>query len=185
MRSLAWWGGGTVVAAVATFLITRLIVGGLDPEPPPIALEQPAPDPTPQIVFDPPVLDGPPRSPGVWEWVELRGGECLAAPPTSESADVTVVSCNGDHPARYLEPFLVSEDKDAPYPGEQALATLAEDRCRAITAEDVEVGREVDDLVVNGLYLPDEMSWQVGHRVVGCLVSREGGRGLPPGGPGG
>lgn len=167
------------MAAAATFLITRLIVGGLDQEPPPIALEQPAPDPIPQIVFDPPVLDGPPRSPGVWKWVELRGGECLATAPTSESADVTVVSCDGDHRARYFDPFLVSVDVVAPYPGEQTLATLVDDHCRAITAGDVGVGREVDDLVATGLYLPDEMSWQAGHRVVGCVVYRVGGETLP------
>lgn len=167
------------MAAVATFLMTRVIVGGFDQEPPPIAFEQPAPDTPPQIVFDPPTLNGPPRSPGVWEWVELRGGECLATPPTSESADVTVVSCDGDHRARYLEPSLVSEDEATPYPGDEALATLADDHCRAITAADVGVGPEVDDLVVTGLYLPDEMSWKAGHRVVGCVVSREGGGDLP------
>jgi hypothetical protein len=167
------------VAAVATFLITRVIVGGFSEEPPPIAIEQPAPDTPPQVVFDPPTLNGPPRPPGVWEWVELRGGECLGTPPTLESADLTVVPCDGDHRARYLEPFLVSVDEDAPYPGDEALATLADDHCRALTAADVGVGPEVDDLVVTGLYLPDEMSWQAGHRVVGCVVFRAGGENLP------
>jgi hypothetical protein len=167
------------MAAVATFLITRFIVGGFDQESPPIAIEQPAPDTPPQVVFDPPILNGPPRSPGVWEWVELRGGECLATPPTSETADLIVVSCDGDYRARYLDPFLVSADEDAPYPGDEALADLANDHCRAITAEDVGVGPEVDDLVVAGLYLPDEMSWRAGHRVVGCVVFRVGGENLP------
>lgn len=175
VRSLIWWGGGALATAIAAFFITRLLVHGMEAQPPQAEEVVEVVEVTPEVVFDPPRLTGPPRLSGMWEWVDLRGGECLAQPPTGESAEVTVVSCDGPHEARYLSPVLVSPDEEAPYPGDEELERIAHDNCELVTAQSVGVGPEMTDLVVTGLYLPDERSWQAGLRVVGCVVFREGG----------
>lgn len=179
-RFLWWWIGGTAAASALAFTLTWAVVSSPTSEPPePDAIAIPVGDATPPV-FDPPDLSGPPRPSGEWGWFELRGSECLADPPSQTSSLVVVVDCDTPHRAKYLSPILYSTDETAPYPGEEALLVAASDHCREITPGDAELGEEVTDALVYGVFSADELSWQAGHRVMGCVVTREAGGTLPP-----
>ena len=100
--------------------------------------------------------------------------------PPSNALEVTVTGCDTSHRVRYLIPILLSPDPTDPYPGAAKLAGLAREHCSALTGSAMGIGEDVVDLVNRAIYTPDETLWQRGHRVVGCVVYREGG-GLLPG----
>lgn len=172
------WIGVTGVLAVLSFGMTWGVTQGKKSSED-IDQRETAPVDVILVPFDPPQLSGPPRSAGGWGWVELRGGECLETPLKPDTSQVTVVDCVESHRAVYLSPILASDNPDAPYPGEGAIAARALEHCSGITPSGVNGGPEVEDLVVAGVYPPDEESWQRGERVVACVVYREGGDFLP------
>lgn len=179
MNTRAAWIGGTALAVTLAFGITWgvLTLGS------PATAEPPTPaDSTPvvveQVAFDPPDLTGPPRSVGQWPWLELRGGECLGSVP-GQTVIVDVVSCDDPHPAKYLRPVLESADPDESYPGPVSLEASAGEHCSGLSASELGITEEVADLVVVGLYSPDEDSWKAGHRVTSCVVYRLDGGDLP------
>jgi hypothetical protein len=173
-----WWlvTGG---AGLVTFgVIWMFIAGsgsspgeGLDEESPPVVETS--------VDFDPLTLGGPPRLEGDWEWFLLQGGECLTGLPTPDTSEVTVVACGAPHFARYLTPIILSRNREDRYPGAGALGDQAREHCAALTASALGIGSEVTDLLVRGMYAPGVTAWQRGHRVVGCVVYREGGAPLP------
>jgi hypothetical protein len=173
------WIGGTVLAAVLAFAITWSVTSPAPTDGVAQETEQAASVDTVEVVFAPPVLTGPPRPPGVWDWVELRGGECLQATPPDGSVEVVVVDCAMPHGARYLSPTLASSVPSDPFPGADHLTTLATAQCQSVSARDLGIAVEVDDLISVGLFSPDEVAWRAGSRVIGCLVSRVGGENLP------
>ena len=173
------WIGGTVLAAVLAFSITWSVTSPAPTDGVAQETEQAASVDTVEVVFAPPVLTGPPRPPGAWNWVDLRGGECLETTPQDGSVDVVVVDCAMPHGARYLSPTLASSVPSDPFPGADYLSTLATARCQSLSAGDLGVGVEVDDLMSIGLFSADELAWRAGSRVIGCLVSRVGGENLP------
>lgn len=174
------WVGGTVLAAVLAFAITWSVMSPAATDGVTQETEEASSVDTVEVVFAPPVIAGPPRPPGVWEWVELRGGECLQAAPQDGSVDVVVVDCATPHGARYLSPTLASSVPSDPFPGADQLNTLATEKCQSVTAGDVGLGAEVDDAISVGLFSTEELAWRAGSRVIGCLVSRVGGQNLPP-----
>ena len=179
MLDRAAWVGGTALLAGVAFVATWLLTTAPGDIPEAAEPPQPSPTVTPEVTFSPPALNGPPRLPGVWEWSELRGGECLETPPGQVTSRLTVVSCDTPHGARYLDPMLMSDTPDDSYPGHDAVAAWAANHCEGVTAVELGVGEEVDDLVVSAMYVADERSWQAGTRVVGCVVFRESGETLP------
>jgi hypothetical protein len=178
VKSRRLWIGGTALAAVIAFGATWVLTAPAS-ENRQAAEETVGPVDTLDITFNLPSLDGPPRLPGAWSWWELRGGECLAATPQSDSSTVTVVSCDTHHLARYSNPTLLSPDRDAPYPGERFLAEQATSHCGKIDAGDVGGGPDLSDLAVSGIYSAGESSWEEGLRVVGCIVFRLSGDAIP------
>ena len=181
-----WWAGITAIASVLTFAlawgITSVASGRLAPstsDDDSTSNTSLVVEPVSEPVFDPPTLDGPPRGSGEWVWFELRGGECLAEPPSSTEPLVVVVDCETPHRARYVAPEMIDPLESSPYPGDTALEAASIEHCRGVTADAAGIGEEVSDAVVTGFYLPDNMSWKAGHRVIACVVSLAGGGVFP------
>lgn len=129
----------------------------------------------PEVIVAPPDSEGDMRSPGVWNWWDLRGGECLAAVPTTLIDPVTVAPCDTPHRARYLRPVVVPGAVSAPFPEVLELEAVARDHCGTLRLEDLGGLQGHDDLVVRPLAPLDSALWERGPRVMGCVISRESG----------
>ncbi|MFT6973010.1 MAG: hypothetical protein ACJAV4_000225 [Pontimonas sp.] len=122
----------------------------------------------PPIVF--PSLTGGPQNPGVWAWDVLRGGECLALFDNAFAEEFEVVDCSAPHLAQLVRAQLVSRDRTENFPGEPAMAIVAQDICDVLDVIDTEYAQRFATLVKEIAYPVTADQWHDGQRVVYCFM---------------
>ncbi|HYF46721.1 MAG TPA: septum formation family protein [Acidimicrobiales bacterium] len=104
----------------------------------------------------------------------LTAGDCVVGDAfrggdATEAVEAEVVDCATEHDAEVVGLVTYEQGADAPYPGQEEVATLAEDRC-ATTFEEY-VGTPFTDSALELLTLwPTEDSWGNGDREAVCLA---------------
>lgn len=168
---------------VALWILGTLVVLGLAgvafwwgmqqalPDDDAVALEEVVDEP---VVVLPNLAEGP-RTPGLWPWSDLRGGECLDEYAGPYAEEYQVVGCQGPHDAQVLIAKLLSRELEAPYPGEGELAERAQEVCDVLPVLDKERAAEYSDLVLEWSYPVNARQWDEGKRVVYCFLSRSSG----------
>lgn len=165
---------------LAFFLGTRLA----PPAPPPAsgtspsATAAPTATPSPTPTATPQALPQGAASPGVHEWNELGGGECLEPYTSPWEREFTVVDCAAPHSGQLLARGGFDGDAAAPYPGDQALTAELNLRCTAPEVLDLDAAAAYADVQVQAAYPPGEEQWKAGDRAYFCFVSRTSGQPL-------
>lgn len=121
-----------------------------------------------------PDLSAGPRPPGVWEWKELRGGECIGGFDPGSIKSLLVVDCAVTHDAQFVRASLVDPDPARAYPGDAVIASHAEALCATWDRNSLSTPEQYDDLLVVAAYTPGEAAWLAGDRLMGCFVYRQG-----------
>lgn len=158
-----------VLALMGTALWWGMQSAGVPPEAQPVSVE--VEDPVPSF----PDLTAGARAPGVWEWSELRGGECLAAFPGAFAEEYEVVSCSTPHAAQVVIAETLSRDPDASFPGEASVLEIARDVCDVYSVIDVDLAAGYPDLQLELSYPVNASQWEQGARVAYCFVTRSSG----------
>lgn len=130
------------------------------------------------VVVEFPEVGSAPRSPGVWSWEELRGGECLSSFEGPFVSDFRVVGCDQPHQAEFHRAQLLDDDPTAQYPGDQFVRDRAGELCAQWDLAALNNPGRYDDLVVVPSYSIGQAQWAQGERVVGCFIYRESGKAL-------
>lgn len=116
-----------------------------------------------------------PAAPGQHVWTDLAGGECLSPFTNAWAQTFTVVDCAAQHAAQLTARLPVQADA---YPGADALAAQAAERCQTSEALDTGGAAALGDVQVQGSYAPDAATWQQGDTFISCFVSRSSGNPL-------
>ena len=132
------------------------------------------PDQIVEPVF--PELGTGPRPPGVRQWADLRGGECIASFEDGFADTFDVVACEEPHQAEFVRAALIDNRPDSDYPGDEAIRLSAQDNCSMWDLLTLNNPENYDDLLVVPGYSLGEQAWQRGERLMGCFVYREGGQ---------
>jgi hypothetical protein len=104
----------------------------------------------------------------------LVAGECFNAsrfvPGTPiDPADIELALCVGQHQHEVYLVIDYPSPKDGPYPGQETLASFADDRC--IAAFEPYVGTQyLQSTLDYGIVHPSERSWSDGDRQVACAL---------------
>ncbi|WP_144762131.1 septum formation family protein [Curtobacterium sp. 9128] len=178
-----------VVMLVAVFLLTRWIIGNnieektVPPTKSPAAASaqvstEPSAGPSapvtaaaaPTITFA-----SSPAAPGQHPWYELAGGECLTPFDSAWAQEFTVVDCGTEHTAQLTARGTIEGDT---FPGAEAVQTQAATQCQSAAGLDLTGAAKYGDVQVQGVYPPDQASWDQGDRFWSCFVTRSGGGAL-------
>lgn len=186
-KVLAGVGGGllAVIALIALFLLGTRLPDLLGPAPAVIA--SPTPTPTPTRT---PLAIGP-VEPGIYDWDELLGGECLEPYDVAAGAwaeEYTVVDCATPHAAQmvyraWFPPDPADpEDPDAEpvwaeFPGPEVLAAQISLLCSAPGVVDLAAAGAYSDAQVQGSYPMTQEQWEADPSYY-CFVSRSSGEPL-------
>jgi hypothetical protein len=128
-----------------------------------------------------PVLegDGTPLAPGVHDWTDLVGGECLTDFDTAWAEEFTVVACDTDHTAQLLARAELSAGTDAPFPGVDTLTTDVGVLCGLPSVLNYGQAGGTTDIRVTASFPVDAADWATGDRTYFCFVDRASGDVLP------
>lgn len=96
---------------------------------------------------------------------DFEAGQCFTA-FSDATQPATVVTCETPHQAQLVNTF--SYEDDAEFPGEEALATRADELCRDTQLS--EEANEYEDRLRQQTAYPQPESWQAGDRRVDCFI---------------
>jgi hypothetical protein len=103
---------------------------------------------------------------------DLEIGNCFDTPEPTLVEEVERIDCASPHTYEVYAAPLHPAANNAPYPGDEPLATFAEDEC--IAAFEPFVGLDYDSSELFIFYLqPTDETWSVGDREVLCSVHLE------------
>jgi hypothetical protein len=125
-----------------------------------------------------------PRAPGVHEWDQLGGGECLTGFTSPWSEQFTVVDCGtGEHTAQLVTRGLFTDPADpasaaVPYPGEAELASRLNLLCTAPAVLDYAAAGGLPDVQWQASFPATDAEWAAGDRAYSCFFSRTSGEPL-------
>ena len=103
---------------------------------------------------------------------DLEVGECFDGPDSGTIEEVERIDCASPHIFEIYAAVVHSGANNDPFPGDEAIATFAEDEC--IAAFEPFVGLDYDSSELFIFYLqPTEETWQIGDREVLCTVYLE------------
>lgn len=171
VKALAWIAGAlaVIVLGVAGFaLVTRVLA-------PSAPTDQSASGSQDVVELPEPTAM---QAPGVYQWTQLFGGECLEPFQDAWAAEFTVVDCATPHSAQLVLRGEVSTDEAAPFPGEAEVAAQVAQLCAAEGVIDPAAVGDVTDLQMQASYPVDEEQWTSGERTFYCFVYRSGGEPL-------
>lgn len=164
---------GAVLALAVSLLTSGATASGSVEDPAPVTTETPAPseetpsdeptrEPSPSTVATP-----PPGAETV-TFDELEVGQCI---PYMEWGDevfeLPIVPCDQPHTD---EVYYIFDAEDGDFPGDDALQSLATERCDAAFAGYVGIPYK-DSVLANYWFVPTEMSWnRLKDRTIQCIV---------------
>ena len=178
----------SVVVLAVVLLVLAFFVGSrlgapaevAAPAPAPTASNSPTPSPTPAptLAAEAPAPVAAPAglaAPGLHEWTELSGGECIDPYTSPWERQFQVVDCAVPHHAQLLVRGTYPGDASAPYPGEAALTSGLNLACTDASVLDLGTAGIYADLQLQPAYPANEEQWSSGDRSYYCFASRSGG----------
>jgi hypothetical protein len=159
--------GAVLALAVALLTFAATAYSPAD-EPAPAATEKPAPSDEPSREPSPSAEATPPPGTETVTFDELTVGQCI---PFMEWGDevyeLPIVPCDQPHTD---EVYYIFDADDGDYPGDDALQTLATERCDTAFAEYVGIPYK-DSVLDNYWFVPTEASWnRLDDRTIQCIV---------------
>lgn len=156
------------VLALAVALLTFAAAESPADEPAPAATEKPVPSDEPSREPSPSAEATPPPGAETVTFDELAVGQCI---PFMEWGDevyeLPIVPCDQPHTD---EVYYIFDADDGDYPGDDALQTLATERCDTAFAEYVGIPYK-DSTLDNYWFVPTEASWnRLDDRTIQCIV---------------
>ncbi|MFB2580179.1 hypothetical protein ACEXQD_02935 [Herbiconiux sp. P15] len=150
------------------------------PSEAPATTAPPTSDPAPEAAAAAPTG---PVGPGVHDWNELSGGECLGGFTSPWSEQFTVVDCAGEHNAQLVTRGSFTDPTDpasaaVPFPGEAELAGRLNLLCTAPAVLDYAAAGALPDVQWQAAYPVTEAEWVAGERSYYCFFSRTSGEPL-------
>lgn len=161
----------TLAALAGAFTLGTYIANQHNPEPVETEVES---EPGPSF----PDLSLNSRSPGIWAFDELRGGECITGYTGPFEDTYQVVPCSSPHDAEVVKASLLSIDPTERFPGEDAVLETAQRVCEVSRLLNLAVASKYSDLLMDYSYPVTEKEWDSGQRVVYCFVYRPTGASL-------
>jgi len=185
-QKIMLWSAGAVLAML-TLLVLFFLGTRLAPVVAPASVATPTPtaEPTPA----PTTAAIGPVAPGVYDWTELLGGECLEPFVSPWEEEFTVVDCAQPHAAQLLGGGSFAEAASEAYPGVEALQAQVNLVCTTPTLVNYGAAGAFADIQVSASYAVTEEQWAGGYRGYSCFVNRSSGEPLtgsiavPPPGP--
>jgi hypothetical protein len=170
-KILLWAAGGLLaaLALVALFALGLRLAPVLSPDP--VA----TPTPTPSSTVNPfdEVLG--PVAPGVYEWDELLGTECVEPFVSAWEQEFTVIDCASPHTAQLVHRGIFADEQPTAYPGVEALQARMNLLCTSSRNVDYSVAKTYKDIQFSASFAANEAEWIGGHRDYFCFVTRSGG----------
>ena len=177
-QKIIMWASIGVIAVVV--LIGLFILGtrigapiAAAPTPTPSASVTPTPTPTPTPTET--VAPVGPVAPGVYQWDELLGKECVDPYVSPWEQSFTVVDCAVGHHAQLTSKGSFGGDAATVYPGEAALKAQLNLLCTGGNALNLGAAGAYGDLQFQASYPATDAKWAAGDRFYYCFVSRAGG----------
>jgi hypothetical protein len=143
------------------------------PTPTPSASVSATPTPTPTPTET--VAAVGPVAPGVYQWDELLGKECVDPYVSPWEQTFTVVDCAAGHHAQLTSKGSFGGDATTPYPGDAALKSQLNLLCTGGAALNLGAAGAYADLQFQASYPATDAKWAKGDRFYYCFVSRSGG----------
>jgi len=171
-----WIAGGLVGALVITGLF---FVGTRLPDAPPAAEQTPSAPQTP--VAPPPeepVAAVGPVEPGLHDWDDLLGTECIDPYTSAWEQEFTVVDCAVPHGAQLVYRGRFDDSALDAYPGVEALQGRMNLLCTSPENIDYAAAGEVSDIQFSASFAGSEEAWAAGDRSYFCFVNRSSGEPL-------
>lgn len=171
-KILLWVLAGllAVLALVALFFLGTRLAGALGPAPA-VVTPSATPTPTPTVTAAPVYVPGP-LAPGVYEWTELLGGECLEPYASPWDEEFTVVDCAVPHTAQLaFRGVLGNASGSTDFPGADAIAAQIASICAAPGVVDLAAAAAITDAQVQGSYPIDDEQWTANPSYY-CFVTR-------------
>jgi hypothetical protein len=184
------WIAGALVAALAIaglfFVGTRIgdastdMSAATDTSATPAAPSASA-TPSPDATTDAPAPAGPalgPLAPGVYDWNQLLGTECLDPFVSAWEEQYTVVDCATPHAGQLAFRGRFTESAVDPYPGVEALQGRMNLLCASPENIDYAAASKFSDIQISASFAGTEDDWADGNRNYFCFVSRSSGEPL-------
>jgi hypothetical protein len=170
-KVLLWIAGGLVaaLALVGLFLLGTQLAPVLAPEP--VAIPTPSPSAT-TSPFD--EILGP-VSPGVYEWDELLGTECVEPFVSAWEEEFTVVDCATPFSAQLVHRGMFTDSQLDAYPGFDVVQARMNLLCTSPSYINYSVAAQFTDIQFSASFAANEQEWVDGHRDFFCFVNRSGG----------
>lgn len=178
-QKVLMWVAGGLVAALA--LAGLFFVGTRIDTAPPTAVVTPPPTPTPTVAPEAPVAPVAqlgPVAPGVYEWRELLGTECVDPYVSAWEEEFTVVDCLAPHGGQLAYRGRFDDSALDPFPGIEALQARMNLLCASPENIDYAAASQFADIQIAASYAGTEEDWTSGNRNYFCFVSRSSGQPL-------
>jgi len=177
-KVLMWVAGGLVAAlALAGLFFVGTRIG--DSIPAAVVTSTPTPPPTaaPAAPVAPVVAIGP-VAPGVYEWKDLLGTECVDPYVSAWEKEYTVVDCLSPHGGQLAYRGRFDDSALDPFPGVEALQARMNLLCASQENIDYAAASQFADIQIAASYAGTEDDWKSGNRNYYCFVSRSSGEPL-------
>ena len=178
-QKVLMWVAGGLVAALA--LAGLFFVGTRIGDSMPAAVVTPTPTTTPTAAPDAPVAPvvaiGP-VAPGVYEWKDLLGTECVDPYVSAWEKEYTVVDCLSPHGGQLAYRGRFDDSALDPFPGVEALQARMNLLCASQENIDYAAASQFADIQIAASYAGTEDDWKSGNRNYYCFVSRSSGEPL-------
>jgi hypothetical protein len=177
-KVLMWVAGGLVAAlALAGLFFVGTRVGDSMPAAVVTANATPTPTVAPAAPVAPVVAVGP-VAPGVYEWKELLGTECVDPYVSAWEKEYTVVDCLSPHGGQLAYRGRFDDSALDPFPGVEALQARMNLLCASPENIDYAAASQFADIQIAASYAGTEDDWKSGNRNYYCFVSRSSGEPL-------
>jgi hypothetical protein len=172
------WVAGTLVALLAIaglyFVGTRIGDASTDRSAPASPAPSGTPSATPEAT-EPPAAALGPVAPGVHDWHELLGTECVEPFVSAWEEEYTVVDCAAPHGGQLVFRGRFTESEADPYPGVETLQARVAPLCAAKENIDYAAASQLTDVQVSASFAGTDDDWDAGDRDYFCFVSRSSG----------
>jgi hypothetical protein len=142
---------------------------------------EPSATPSPDATADAPALAAPalgPLAPGVYDWNQLLGTECLDPFVSAWEEQYTVVDCATAHASQLVFRGRFTDSAVDPYPGVEALQGRMNPLCASPENIDYAAASKFSDIQISASFAGTEDDWADGNRNYFCFVSRSSGEPL-------
>ena len=166
------WIAGSLVAAVALvglFLLGTQLAPILSPDP--VA----TPTPTPTATTSPFDEILGPVAPGLHDWDELLGTECLEPFVSAWEEEFSVIDCSAPFSAQLVHRGTFTDSQLEPYPGFDVLQARMNLLCTSPSNINYSVAVQFTDIQFAASFAVDQQEWIEGHRDYFCFVTRASG----------